>query len=292
MKEELAKGVNSHGLALSGKRCIVVGTDPSQNGEAANSQGCGVAAAVMSALERAGATGPRYVSIEDAAEPERLDGCEILFLCAQSLSVKESRAKEVWLTNVTATRNVCEAAERAKIKRIVLLGSILSLGHSTDNTAVDASTPYLSDDKRSTLEKSLFRQEMEVWQMAERGMSVSVVCGGIPLPCEKSCHSANKEPDDLSQLIDPERNAGLLSTPEALAEAMATAATDEMEGKRLICTGISSELAKIAKGTGGRRRAGLHTMVKKLLRTGAYRKAENILRRAGTYASDFPPAKK
>lgn len=255
---------------LGGRRCVVasLGIDPVK--VSGSAPPCSVASALVSAISHAGCQQPKLITLDEAGEAENLMGCDVLFLCCQALGISQSKAKDVWRANVTATRNACEAAERAGVGRIVLLGSILSLGHSPDGAPVDASTPYLTDDNRTPLERSLFRQEMEVWQMAERGIGVSVVCGGI-------AYGAS----DWARHIDPAKHARLLTTPAALANALVCAASDEMTGKRLICTGMSDSLAKSLTWS-------KPSFIERLFCETA--KAEKMLKRLGVYASDFPAA--
>lgn len=256
---------------LSGKRCIVaILADPKKMSGSAPPRPA--EAALAAAIEQAGCTRVAHLTSDEATEPANLAACDVLFLCGQSLSLRSGDAKEVWTSNVTATRNACEAAERAGVKRIVLLGSILSLGHSPDGSPVDAATPYLSDDKRTLLERSLLRQEMEVWQMAERGLEVSVVCGGIVWgSCEWVRH------------IDPVKNTRLLTTPAAMAEALVRAASDAMVGKRLICTGLAEDLVQSMVWQ-------KPSVAERLF--GQTARAMKILGRLGIYASDFAPAEK
>lgn len=271
-----AKVTTAAQTRLDGRRCVVAGIAPDprkMSGSAPpHSIESALPAALLAALSQAGCAQLKYLTTAEAAEAANLAGYDTLILCAQATALRQRDAAAMWRTNVTDTRNACEAAERAGVKRIVLLGSILSLGHSPDGSPVNAQTPYLSDDKRTALEKSLLRQEMEVWQMAERGLEVSVVCGGI-----------NCRAEGWAGRIDTVKYARLLSTPVALAEALVVAAQDSMVDKRLICTGLSEALAKAESNGRGK---GLSD----ILGLSETAMAERMLRRAGTYASDFAPA--
>lgn len=228
------------------------------------------------------------MTLGEATEAESLAGCDTLFICGHATSLRERDAGEVWRTNAMTTRHVCKAAEDAQVRRIVLLGSILSLGHSADNSAIDAATPYLSDDKRTALEKSLFRQEMEVWQMGERGMGVSVVCGGIAITPSEAENIGAREL--WEQRLDPIKYAHFLSTPHSLSEALVVAASDENEGRRLICTGLSDELAQKIKKNENKSKPSLTLRLRDMLGLSQKARACKMLSRAGKYASDFAPA--
>lgn len=280
---------------LEGRRCVIAGLAPNlAKGDAASVTNADtVESALFNAVASAGGE-PTYMTMDNATSAASLADCDTLFICGQCSSLCKSDAQNVWRTNVTTTRNICEASEQAHVRRIVLLGSILSLGHSANHSVVDATTPYLADDKRTIFEKSLFRQEMEVWQMGERGMGVSVVCGGIAISPARMTSSGAKEetPRRWAQRLDPVRYAHLLSTPASLAEALVIAASDDNEGKRLICTGLSGTLAdKLAE----RRKATnipLTLRLKDMLGLSQSSVAQKILRRAGEYASDFAPAER
>lgn len=275
--------------SLSGRRCVITVAAPntSERDSASATRASSVEAALFDAVRKAGGE-PAYMTTDEATETESLVGCDTLFICGQATSLRPNDAGELWRTNVMTTRNVCKAAEDAQVKRIVLLGSILSLGHSADNSAIDATTPYLSDDKRTALEKSLFRQEMEVWQMGERGMGVSVVCGGIAInPGEAENDGAREH---WEQRIDPIKYAHFLSTPHSLSEALVVAASGENEGKRLICTGLSDELAQKIKEIENNDKPPLTLRLGDILGLSQKARARKMLRRAGKYASDFAPA--
>lgn len=278
---------------LSGRRCVIAGTEPDTSKEDSHSvtHACTVEAALFEAVREAGGE-PVHMAMDDAVEPESLRGCDTLFICGHVTSLRKRDAGEVWRTNVTTTRNICKAAEEAHVRRIVLLGSILSLGHSADNSAIDATTPYLSDDKRTVFEKSLYRQEMEVWQMGERGVGVSVVCGGIAINPSKTDDYYEKDGarEQWAQRLDPIKYAHFLSTPRSLSEALVVAASDENEGRRLICTGLSTELAQKAMEMGNKNRSPF-TLLRDILGQSQTAKAREMLSRAGKYASDFAPAR-
>lgn len=275
--------------SLSGKRCVITVARPntSERDSASAIRANSVEAALFDAVKNAGGE-PAYITTDEATEAKSLSGCDTLFLCGRATSLRKNDAEEVWRTNVMTTRHVCKAAEDAQVRRIVLLGSILSLGHSADNSAIDAATPYLSDDRRTALEKSLFRHEMEVWQMRERGMSVSVVCGGIPINTGVTEKEGARE--RWEQRLDPIKYAHFLSTPHSLSEALVVAASGENEGKRLICTGLSDELAHKIKEIENNGRPPLTLRLRDMLGLSQKARACKMLRRAGKYASDFAPA--
>lgn len=286
---------NMHTGSLSGRRCVIAGSAPDAgNGSAPSAKhaACLVEAALLEAVEKAGGE-PSYLTMDEATDTGRLAGCDTLFLCGGAMSLRKKDAEEVWRVNVATTRHICKAAEEAHVRRIVLLGSILSLGHSADNSAIDATTPYLPDDKRTVFEKSLFRQEMEVWQMRDRGIGVSVVCGGIPITPGKAEGSNDGEGGrgQWAQRLAPVTYAHFLSTPRSLSDALVEAASDENEGRRLICTGLSRELAQKAQmARGGNARQTALPLLGDILGLSQAAKARKMLKRAGEYASDFAPA--
>lgn len=265
---------------MSGRHCVLVGLspDPKKMSGSAPPDRCALKTALIAAIRAAGCAHFKYISAIEATEESNLSGYDTLFICSQATSLRRHNEKKVWESNVLTTRNICEAAESAGIKRIVLLGSILSLGHSPENAPVDATTPYLSDDRRGVFEKSLYWQEMQVWQMAERGLSVSVVCGGIMAE-----HGWATE-------LDPEKYAHLMTTPHALVQALTVAAYAKMAGKRLICTGLSEALAKKMKKDWERRGDSLFVKLAGMLGLTEVAKARKILAKSGIYASDFPAA--
>lgn len=164
-------------------------------------------------------------------------------------------SRTVWQYNVDSVRMVCLAAEAEGVRRMVYCGSILSLGRQTSEAPVDASTPYLSDDARTTVERSLFRGEMEVWRAAERGLPVTVVLAGLRqgLVCEHLKHFMRRGGTTM-----PPMESAFIDIDD-LTEALIDASDDAHIGERIVCAGRNASIATLAGEVAARmRRKGIH----------------------------------
>lgn len=274
--------VDGAGEWLRGKRCAVVGLGVS-------SQSSGlvnplpVASKLIELIENVGG---EVVSIVDSVSPfnsvGELDkafvGIDVLFLVGHFVSFSHGDREKAWRMNLNAAQSVYLAAEMAGVKRIVTHGSILSLGHNPDGSPVDISSPYLSDNRRTECEKSLYRAEMEAWKMSECGFPVTVVCSGFLT--DDSFINLGLTADDINQ------NAHLFSSPETVANALIAASNDNLIGRRLICSGLSQgcDLSVSSEAIKMRKDNALLRLLCRDRRSLALR----VLRRLGTYISDFP----
>ena len=273
------------------RRCVIVGFGNSAYDTGSGSRGeeDPVEAALRNALTAAGAESIRVARAWPPGDTlemcEAIAGCDTMFFIGQKLLFSRKRKEMAWRMNVDATRYALSAAEVAGIGQIVMLGSILSLGQS-HKSATDAETPYVSDDRRTVCERSLFRQEMEAWQMAERGMRVSVICGGLPLPYRSSSHNtATGDRHAKPRWMDytsPAKAAEVFTTPDALAKALIAAQDEKHSGQRLICTGLRGDLGQTGKEPGSIR------SIVKTLGIGETGAALRVVERMGRYKSDFP----
>ena len=251
---------------LRGKCCAVVGfgVDAPLESE------------LSSALEARGAI---VVVVSDPQSPFNADGeldkafagVDFLFFVGRYISFARHDRQVVWQMNVDAEKSVYLAAENSGIKRIVHLSSVFALGHNLDHSPVDGSTPYLSDDQRSVCERSLFRQEMEAWCMAERGIGVSVVCGGLSVG---SC----------SQYIDVAPYAHAFSSPKRLAKALVQASSVDMIGKRLVSAGLADN---DGCASSEKRQSPIKSFIRNLFNIGGCRTAISALSRLGSFESQL-----
>lgn len=235
-------GTGKDGVA--GKACVVLGT------------GRAVDARLVEALTAAGARArlcacavegePRDGGHVDIFDEEALRaavrGADVLFCTVADFSFGRGTAARAWRTNADGVRMACLAAEAEGVRRMVHCGSILCLGRQTSDAPVDASTPYLSDDSRTAVERSLFRGEMEVWRAAERGVRATVVCAGW---VEEDLRPALESFLRGGGSTMPPMESAYVSAA-GLAEALVAAAGDDYAGKRVVCAGRNAPLASLA----------------------------------------------
>ncbi len=253
---------------LRGKHCAVVSfsvDDATARKLTGILESCGASVTVV--------CDPDKLFWPNAELDKAMSDSDLLFFVGQAVSFARKEQQEVWNLNVEATKSVYLAAENAHVGRIVHLSSVFALGHNPDHSPVDGSTPYLSDDRRTACERSLFRQEMKAWSMAERGAKVTVVCGGLPI-------------SQCATEVDIIKFATALVTPERLATALAKASSDDMVGKRLVATGLSE--SDIQNYSASRKSASpIKSLLRKIFNIRGCRSAVRALSRLGTFESQL-----
>ncbi len=264
---------------LRGKRCAVVEIGASSLADERHVH----SRLATKLIKSVKSLGSEVVAILDPVSPFNSEGeldvafagVDVLFLVGQFVSFRRDDRRNVWRMNVDAARAVYLAAEMAGVKRIVAHGSILALGHNQDGSPVDVSSPYLSDNRRTECEKSLYRAEMEAWKMSERGFSVSVVCSG--LLANVSSEHLGLTADDINQ------RPHLFSSSDDLALALVAASSDDCIGRRLICSGLSQGMYFPKE----QKHPPCDNAVMRLLGRDRRSRALQALSRLGTYVSDF-----
>ena len=69
-------------------------------------------------------------------------GCDVVFHCAATVSVRQKEDAELRATNVDGTRNVIEAVTRAKVPRMVHTSTVAAIGLSRDGEPSDETAPW------------------------------------------------------------------------------------------------------------------------------------------------------
>src|SRR5207248_5536011 len=88
-----------------------------------------------------------------------LDGCEALFHVAADYRLWTPDPQLLYRTNVEGTRNVIEAARRAKVARIVYTSSVATVGLPADGSPGSEETPVALTDMIGHYKRSKFRSE-------------------------------------------------------------------------------------------------------------------------------------
>lgn len=242
---------------MRGKRCAVVGLGLATDGiltQKLTTMGADVRRIIMTDGE-ATAHGASGACLVDAFNPDdiaaAIGGADVIFSTASLLDFRPGAAERVWALNVGGMASLVLAIEIAGAKRLIHCGSILSLGHQATEAPVDTGTAYQSDDRRTTVERSLFRQEMEAWQAAERGLDVTTVCAGWILGSETAGRGGILD----ERLREYVAGGGRYTPPmesafvkaETLASALIGALADGRKGERLMCAGENTTLAAVAE---------------------------------------------
>lgn len=254
-KRQMQTSVSDMSLAsIRGKRCAVVGlglaTDNVLTQKLAD-----LGAEARHIIFSDGPVAAKDICHIDAFCPKdiatAIAGSDVIFSTASLMDFRPHEAEKVWAVNVGGMTNLSLAIEAAGVKRLIHCGSILSLGHQTTEAPVDTHTAYQSDDRRTAVERSLFRQEMEAWRTAERGVSVTTVCAGWALGDTHTGHGSVLEEKLRRYLASGGRHVPPMESAFVSAEALASALigvwADGDDGERLMCAGVNSTLAAVAE---------------------------------------------
>lgn len=110
-----------------------------------------------------------------------MDGITQIYHTAAMVSFAPKDQKKMMEINVIGTQNVVNAALEKKVKRLLHVSSIASLGRSESLDMIDEKTHWQESNHNSPYAKSKYLGELEVWRGAAEGLEVIVVNPAIIL---------------------------------------------------------------------------------------------------------------
>jgi dihydroflavonol-4-reductase len=110
-----------------------------------------------------------------------LAGCEALFHVAADYRLWTPDPQRLYRTNVEGTRNVLDAALRARIARIVYTSSVATVGLPPDGSPGTEATPVGLADMIGHYKRSKFLAEERVRESARAGLPVVIVNPSTPV---------------------------------------------------------------------------------------------------------------
>jgi hopanoid-associated sugar epimerase len=119
----------------------------------------------------------------DLRDPESLQravaGCDRVYHVAAFVSLRKGDQQQVFDVNVTGTKHVLDAAERAGVARTVFCSSFGAVGHNPSGGASDESFTVNPFETHLDYELSKAMAELEVHRAVHRGLDVRIVnpCG-------------------------------------------------------------------------------------------------------------------
>jgi dihydroflavonol-4-reductase len=120
----------------------------------------------------------------DLRDPDSLnravEGCDLLFHVAADYRLWSRDPDALYQSNVAGTRNVLEAAERARVKRIVYTSTVGCIG-IPDNGIGDEDTPVSAKDMSGHYKRSKWLAEEIALEKARAGLPVVVVNPTAPI---------------------------------------------------------------------------------------------------------------
>lgn len=120
--------------------------------------------------------------LADGASLERaLAGCDALFHVAADYRLGALDPHHLYQTNVEGTRNILQAAQRARVERIVYTSSVATIGLPPDGKPGDEQTPVGLQDMIGHYKRSKFLAERLVREWAQAQAHVVIVNPSTPV---------------------------------------------------------------------------------------------------------------
>ena len=118
---------------------------------------------------------------DPASLARALAGCDRLYHVAAFVSLRKGDQQQVFDVNVTGTKNVLAAAERAGVERTVFCSSFGAVGHNPTGGPSDESFTVNPFTTHLDYELSKAMAELEVHRAVHRGLDVRIVnpCGVV-----------------------------------------------------------------------------------------------------------------
>lgn len=170
----------------------------------------------------------------------------VVYHTASMVSFNSCEHDLLWRVNIDGTVNVISAAMNSGVEAFCHVSSIGAVGHTSDGSPIDESTPFQPDADRSVYSQSKFRQEMEVWRAMEQGLKAVIVNPGVVLgPCllsrsSGSIASATKK----GSRFYVEGQTGYVDARD-VAKAMVQLVEKELFGERYVLVSENSSVRNV-----------------------------------------------
>ncbi|MGB6450248.1 MAG: hopanoid-associated sugar epimerase, partial [Steroidobacteraceae bacterium] len=123
-----------------------------------------------------------FGDLSDGASLERAAaGCDALFHAAADYRLGALDPHRLYQANVEGTRNILNAARRARVERIVYTSSVATIGLPPDGAPGDEATPVGLQDMIGHYKRSKFLAEQVVREWAGAGAHVVIVNPSTPV---------------------------------------------------------------------------------------------------------------
>lgn len=169
---------------------------------------------------------------------EAMEGVEIVFHCAAMVSFQKKDQNKLFENNIEGTANVVNACLYKKVKKLLYISSIASLGRRSMQESIDEKAEWEESKLNSNYSKSKYLGEMEVWRGQEEGLAVAVVNPGVILgfgdPIKSSASLFQKVKSGFKFYTTG--SSGFVDVVD-VAKASILVATSSIQGQRYILVG-------------------------------------------------------
>jgi dihydroflavonol-4-reductase len=118
--------------------------------------------------------------VGDVLDPASLEpamhGVQTVYHLAGVISIMPGKNPFVWRVNVEGTRNVLEAAQRARIRRLIYTSSIHAIARAPHGTIMDESLGFDQNNPYGEYDRSKAAASLEVQKAASGGLDAVIVC--------------------------------------------------------------------------------------------------------------------
>ena len=116
------------------------------------------------------------VSLDDA-----IKGVDFVYHCAAKISLADYDKYELFKTNIEGTSNVVNICLKHKVKKLLYLSSISSIGADKDVKIINESHSWNNNRNYTLYAQSKIASELEVWRGSQEGLDVIIVNPGLIL---------------------------------------------------------------------------------------------------------------
>jgi len=121
-------------------------------------------------------------NLQDVGSLEKaVQGCRVVYHVAADYRLWSKDPQELYRNNVDGTRNLLEAAHKARCERIVYCSSVGALGIPKGGGSGNETTPVTVEDMIGHYKRSKFLAEQEALKAAARGVPVVIVNPSTPV---------------------------------------------------------------------------------------------------------------
>ena len=106
-------------------------------------------------------------------------GVEQVYHCAAKVSLANFHKDILLKTNVEGTTNIVNLCIKHKVKKLVYVSSIASIGAEKGIKIINESNSWFKNQKHTHYAYSKFASEMEVWRGVQEGLNVIIVNPGV-----------------------------------------------------------------------------------------------------------------
>jgi dihydroflavonol-4-reductase len=114
--------------------------------------------------------------LDPASLEQAMQGVNTVYHLAGIISILPGRNPQVWKVNVEGTRNVLDAARRARIRRLVYTSSIHAIKRCPHGVTMDETLGFDEHNPYGEYDRSKAAASLEVQKAAAEGFNAVIVC--------------------------------------------------------------------------------------------------------------------